>query len=339
MEFPLLAWSASLSESSFDVLDETRIPEEISYVTVNNYSEAVEVIRSMKTRAFGQLLTVFYALVLTARSSTNESLVRDIEEAAAALKSSRPTFAFGKYTDLVIRWAKEVLEDGVDQRLFVEKNILGLLEKIKQMRLNRASLAASLFRDGDVVLTHCNTSGELVLMARVCREEGKKLTFFATETRPYFQGRLTCWELNREEFDVTLIADNQAGSMIASGRVTKVITGADRVALNGDVINKVGTYQLALLAERSSVPFYSFVQEPGKTETGDDVTIEYRSADEVISYRGEEVYPEDIDVYYPAFDITPHNLITKLITFDNIHHHSELPEGWINKTQSEKQRR
>lgn len=332
MEFPLLAWSAKLGDRSFDVLDETKLPEEVSFITVHTYREAVEVIRTMKTRAFGQLLTVFYALLITARKASEESLVADIEEAASALKSSRPTFAFGKYTELVVNWAKVVFTQESDQRVFLERNILGLLEKIKVMRIHRAKLAASLFADGDTILTHCNTSGELLLTARICREEGKNLSFYATETRPYFQGRLTAWELSLEHFPVTLIHDNQAGELLKSGAINHVITGADRVARNGDVINKVGTLQLAILAKEYGIPFYSFVQEPGKTETGADVTIEYRDAKEVLTYNHQAVYPKQCSAYYPAFDITPHTLISKIITFDSILHHSELPEGWNNNS-------
>lgn len=331
MEFPLLAWSAKLGDQSFDVLDETKLPEEVSFITVHDYNDAVDLIRSMKTRAFGQLLTVFYALLITARKATKESLVSDIETAADALKKSRPTFAFGKYTNLIVNWAKVAFTQESDQRLFVERNILGILSKIKEMRLNRARLAASLFNDGDRILTHCNTSGELLLAARVCREQEKEVSFYATETRPYFQGRLTAWELAQEKFPVMLIRDNQAGELLKSDTINHVITGADRVALNGDVINKVGTLQLAILAQKYAVPFYSFVQEPGKTKTGAHVTIEYRDESEVLTYNGVTKYT-GCNAYYPAFDITPHILVSKIITFESILQPSDLPEGWNNNS-------
>jgi methylthioribose-1-phosphate isomerase len=196
------------------------------------------------------------------------------------------------------------------------------------MRLRRAELAASLFDDGDSVLTHCNTSGELLLTARICRKQGKELSFFATETRPYFQGRLTAWEMSREGFEVTLIPDNRTASLLSSGQIAKVVTGADRVALNGDIVNKTGTFQIAVLAKRYKVPFFSYVQEPGKTTSGKEVTIEFRPDDEVVMFQGERRYPDCVNAFYPAFDVTPHHYISKLITFDKILHPSELPERW-----------
>jgi len=184
------------------------------------------------------------------------------------------------------------------------------------------------FDDGDTILTHCNTSGELLLTARFCRTQTKGLTFFATETRPYFQGRLTAWELSTDGFDVTLIPDNRVASLLNDGRCNKVITGADRVALNGDIVNKTGTRQLAMLAHRFGIPFYAFVQEPGTTATGKDVPIEYRDRTEVVRFRGRDIYPAGTDAFYPAFDMTPHRYITALITFEKILKPADLPAGW-----------
>jgi methylthioribose-1-phosphate isomerase len=203
-----------------------------------------------------------------------------------------------------------------------------LLDRIRSMRLHRARLAAALFHDGDTVLTHCNTSGELLLTARFCRTQGKGLVFFATETRPYFQGRLTAWELSVDGFDVTLIPDSRVASLLSTGRCTKVITGSDRVALNGDIVNKTGTCQLALLAHQFGIPFYAFVQEPGTTATGADVPIEYRDPGEVVRFRGKDVYPAGTDAFYPAFDMTPHRYVTALITFEKVLKPADLPSGW-----------
>lgn len=329
MEFPLLAWSAQLHTDSFDVLDERALPEKVVFVTVRNYVDAVDVIRSMKTRAFGQLLTVLYALMITVRKASPENLRNTVIEAADALKISRPTFAFAKYTDLVVRQTTTALEqEGSDPAGVVERSILGLLEQIKAMRLKRAELAATLFEDGDVILTHCNTSGELLLTARMCRMQGKELSFFATETRPYFQGRLTAWELSQDDFAVTLIPDNRAASLLAAGQIAKVVTGADRVALNGDIVNKTGTFQIAVLAKRYGVPFFSYVQEPGKTASGNEVTIEFRDSDEFTVFQGIRRYPDWAQAFYPAFDVTPNHYISKLITFNKILHPSELPDGW-----------
>ncbi|MGL1900671.1 MAG: S-methyl-5-thioribose-1-phosphate isomerase [Fibrobacterales bacterium] len=329
MEFPLLGWSARLQHKTFEVLDETALPEAITYITVSDYSEAVTVIRDMKTRAFGQLLTVFYALIITIRNTEEDVLEVTIADAVEALNKSRPTFSFKTYTAMVKQWVYEgITQNEKDTKEFAETKVLGFLERIKQMRLHRAKLATELFDDGDIVLTHCNTSGELLLIAQLCKAQGKSLSFYATETRPYFQGRLTAWELQKEGFSVTLIPDNRTASIIISGTITKVITGADRVALNGDVVNKTGTFQIATIAKECGIPFFSLVQDPGSTETGEEVPIEHRDSREVTTFKDRKIYPEHTDAYYPAFDMTPHTLITKLITFNAALSPSELPEAW-----------
>ncbi len=330
MDFPPLAWPAELHDEHFMLLDESRLPDTVEYIRIDDYDGAVVAIRAMQTRAFGQLLAVLYALVLTARKAVSSATLKGAMDAACeALNASRPTFAFQGYTDRVRAWTDEAIETGDECPVdAVVQRILDLLDRIKTMRLNRARMAAELFEDGDTILTHCNTSGELLLTARFCRTQTKGLSFFATETRPYFQGRLTAWELSADGFDVTLIPDNRVASLLYAGRCCKVITGADRVALNGDIVNKTGTRQLAMLAHRFGIPFYAFVQEPGTTATGEDVPIEYRDRMEVVRFRGEDVYPVGTDAFYPAFDMTPHRYITALITFEKILRPADLPAGW-----------
>ena len=330
MDLPPLAWPAELHDDHFMLLDESRLPDKVEYIRIDDYDGAVSAIRAMQTRAFGQLLTVLYSLILTARKAVSSATLKWAMDAACeALNASRPTFAFQHYTDRVRAWTDAALKTG-DQHPVdtVVRRIMGLLDRIKTMRINRARMAAALFDDGDTLLTHCNTSGELLLTARFCRTQGKGLTFFATETRPYFQGRLTAWELSMDGFDVTLIPDNRVAPLLSAGRCTKVITGADRVALNGDIVNKTGTRQLAMLAHQFGIPFYAFVQEPGMTATGKDVPIEYRDCMEVIRFRGKDVYPVGTDAFYPAFDLTPNRYITALITFEKIVKPADLPGGW-----------
>lgn len=325
MELPLLAWPARLYEDHFMLLDEQRFPDSEEYVRINDYIDAAAAIRSMKTRAFGQLLTVLYAMILTARNA--QDLLGELKEAGEVLENSRPTFSFSKYTQMAVSWAEEAASAGDENAAeAVISRIRNLLGKIRDMRLERGRITADLFEDGDTILTHCNTSGELLLAARECRLQGKTLTFYATETRPYFQGRLTAWEMAGEGFDVTVIPDSRAASVIGDGLCTKVITGSDRVARNGDIVNKTGTYQLALCAHEAGVPFYAFVQDPGTAETGSDIPIEYRNGNEVTDYNGRSVYPSGIDVYYPAFDVTPAALIDILITFEN----AVTPEQFAN---------
>jgi methylthioribose-1-phosphate isomerase len=315
MDLPLLAWPARLHDNHFMLLDERQLPECETFIKISNYIEAASAISDMKTRAFGQLLAVLYAMILTARKA--DDLLAELTQAAKVLENSRPTFGFRKYTQMVLSWAQEVVgagdENAADSTI---SRIQGFLVAIRDMRLKRARIASSLLEDGDVILTHCNTSGELLLAARECRSQGKEINFFATETRPYFQGRLTAWELAEEGFEVTLVPDNRAASIIGDRVCTKVLTGSDRVARNGDIINKIGTYQLALCAREAGIPFFAYVQDPGDAETGADIPIEHRSGDEVTIYKGRKVYPDGLDVYYPAFDLTPARLINMLITFD-----------------------
>lgn len=330
MDFPPLAWPAELHDDHFMLLDESRLPDTVKYIRIDDWGAAVAAIRAMQTRAFGQLLTVLYALVLTARKTVASATLQGTMDAACeALNASRPTFAFQRYTDMVRAWTRAALQRGGEDPVdAIVRRIMELLDRIKTMRVNRARMAATLFDHGDTILTHCNTSGELLMTARFCRSQGKGLIFFATETRPYFQGRLTAWELNTDGFDVTLIPDNRVASLISTGGCTKVITGADRVALNGDIVNKTGTRQLAMLARQFGIPFYAFVQEPGTTPTGKDVPIEVRDRMEVIRFRGKDVYPVGTEAFYPAFDVTPHRYIAALITFEKILKPADLPAGW-----------
>jgi methylthioribose-1-phosphate isomerase len=330
VDFPLLAWPAELHDDHFMLLDESNLPDTVTYIRIEDCHGARAAIRAMQTRAFGQLLTVFYALILTARkAASSASLKEAMDTACENLKASRPTFAFQRYTDRVRAWTEAALKTGEEHPAeSIVQRILKMLDQIKMMRLHRARIAAALFDDGDTLLTHCNTSGELLLTARFCRTQGKRLTFLATETRPYFQGRLTAWEMSMDGFDVTLIPDNRGAAVLSSGRCTKVITGSDRVALNGDIVNKTGTLQLAMLAHQFGVPFYAFVQEPGTTATGQEVPIERRDPTEVVRFRGKDVYPVGTDAFYPAFDLTPHRYLTALISFDKILKPADLPAGW-----------
>jgi methylthioribose-1-phosphate isomerase len=183
----------------------------------------------------------------------------------------------------------------------------------------------SLIKDGDHILTHCNAGalatagyGTALGVIRAACEEGKNIHVFVDETRPVLQGaRLTAWELMKEGIPATLIADNMAGFLMQQGKVNLVITGADRIAANGDTANKIGTYALAVLAKENHIPFY--IAAPLSTidlsiKTGDDIPIEERDSEEVTLFRGVRTAPMGIQVYNPAFDITPNRYITAIIT-------------------------
>ena len=184
-------------------------------------------------------------------------------------------------------------------------------------------------------MTHCNVSGELVAVAAYCKDMGKEFSVIATETRPYLQGaRLTAWELAQAGVSVSLIPDCAIAQVMAGGEVNAVIVGADRVAQNGDIINKVGTYPIARLAKEYGVTFCALVQDPHSLRSGRDVPIEERPVDELLAYQGQAMVPgvtTALRTRYPSFDVTPAALITHLIGFDGLY----TPETFRHKYQTE----
>jgi methylthioribose-1-phosphate isomerase len=229
-----------------------------------------------------------------------------MQKVADTLNATRPTLSFKFLTDMALDWAK--------QPEYFEKSILGFLESLKSKRIEQTKDASLLIQDKDVILTHCNVSGSLPLMAEFCRQNNKNISFYATETRPYLQGaRLTAWELQKEGFDVTIITDNMVAQVMHEGKISKVIVGADNLAQNGDIANKIGTYQMAILAKHFNIPFFVLCPPASKAKTGDDIKIEVRPENELLEFNGIKIAPNGVKAYYPAFDITPNNLITKHI--------------------------
>lgn len=331
MQLPPLAWPVYDEGDVFYILDETKLPEETVYIKAGNYLDAARAISGMQTRAFGQVLTLFYTFLITARQSASEkpeAVLSRIRTAGSMLEQSRPTFAFKDLSNRVMTWAEQALAQGKDVSSFLEGHILAFLDQLKALRIKRADYAAALISDGDVILTHCNVSGEMVLIGRSCREAGKTVRFYATETRPYFQGRLTAWELAEDGFDVTMVPDSAVAGLLCEHRCQLVMVGSDRVALNGDIVNKVGTFQLAVAARKFGIPFYALVQEPGTVARGEDIPVEERDEKELLTYRGRRVYPDEVKGYYPAFDMTPAGYITRLITFGGAIDPRELPRAW-----------
>ena len=318
-ESPLF-WPAYFKGSALFVLDETLIPAKTKYIQVSSVQQAVDVIRKMKTRAFGQflvVLNVFLLVLKESRALSQQELFNRIKRAAEALNKSRPTFPFSEVTSIVVGWAQQALAEGNDIRALVNRNIQGYLEGIRFQRLDRVRRIAQSIKDGDSVLTHCNVSGELAMAAGLCREQKKKVRFFATETRPYFQGaKLTCWELQKAGAEVTLVADNAVGSLFADGLVDKVIVGSDRSCANGDIANKIGTYQIGVLAKEFGVPMLALTQPSNKVKKGDDMPIEERDPQEFLKFKGKRIISGKIQGFYPGFDVIPNNLITKAIAIN-----------------------
>lgn len=316
-----LAWPVRIEGDEVLILDETLLPQKVHYLKINDYHEAAQAIAQMKTRAFGQLLTVFYTLLLTARKNKKRrdgALLKILKDAAREIEESRPTFPFHEFTSLILRWAQAAHRKGEDITSSLEERIEEFFEKIRQKGQLRTGKAASLIKDGNTILTHCNVSGMLVAIGNLCRKQRKEIRFIVTETRPYLQGaRLTAWELKEAGFPVTLIADSAVARVMSEGMVDLVVVGSDRSAINGDIANKIGTYQIALIAKEFKVPFYVLTQPSRKgVASGTEIPIEERDPEELLSYQGVRIAPEGTKGYYPGFDITPFRYITKSIPLE-----------------------
>jgi len=310
-ESPLF-WPAYIKDEVLYVLDETLVPEKLKYISVKNVKGAVDVIRDMKTRAFGQFLVVLNTFLLELNPKGH--LVNHLLGVAHQLNHSRPTFPFAEVTGIVTGVAQKAAGNGADVKVAVTKTVQGFLGVIRTRRLQRVQDIALAMNDGDRILTHCNVSGELAMAASLAAAAGKHVKFFATETRPYFQGaKLTVWELQEAKATVTLVADNAVGSLMAEGFVNKVIIGSDRSAANGDIANKIGSYQIAVLAKEFGIPLIALTQPSRGVAKGTDMPIEIRDADEFLVFKGKKLFGPKAQGFYPGFDVVPHQLITKAI--------------------------
>lgn len=310
------------------MIDQTRLPKDEVYVTCRDYREVADAIQSMIIRgapAIGVAAAMGVAIgVARAGESDLDGQVQTICETLAA---TRPTA-------VNLFWAIERMRTLYDS---LRGNPIGeirlrLIEEAQQIRLEDIAInqaigrhGAPLVPDEKTVLTHCNAGalatagyGTALGVIRAAVAAGKKIDVFADETRPFLQGaRLTAWELQQDKIPATLITDNMAGYFLASGRIGCVVVGADRIAANGDVANKVGTYSVAVLAKENHVPFY--VAAPISTfdltlDSGAGIPIEQRAASEVTHVFGVRVAPEGIVVENPAFDVTPNRYVTAIIT-------------------------
>ena len=305
MKFSPLFWPIKLEGRTIHILDETALPHKLTYIKVKTYQQAAKAIKDMKTRAFGQVILVFYTFLLVLKQNKGrKNIAAILKKVAATLNTARPTLPFKFLTDMLLGWQAQ----GKD----LEKMIPGFLQMLKVKRIKRAEEVSEFIKDKDVILTHCNVSGELPLIAEFCRRQGKRIEFYATETRPYLQGsRLTAWELKRSGVPVTLMTDSMVASIMQTGKITKVIVGADQLARNGDIANKIGTYQIAVVARHFKIPFYVLCPPASAARTGKDIKIEIRPDKELLEYRGLRLAPYGVKGFYPAFDITPNKLITK----------------------------
>ena len=310
------------------MIDQRRLPVEEAYVTCRTYEEVADAIRSMVIRgapAIGVAAAMGVALGVAAGRRPTSTAVRTICD---TLARTRPTAVNLFWAIERMKRLYAIAARPADRRRFAAR-LVEEAQRIKRedIAINRAigRHGAALVPDGKTVLTHCNAGalatagyGTALGVIRAAVEAGKKIDVFADETRPFLQGaRLTVWELQQDDIPTTLITDNMAGHFLKSGRIGCVVVGADRIAANGDVANKVGTYSVAVLAKENGVPFY--VAAPISTldlklASGADIPIEQRPAAEVTHVFGARVAPEGAAVENPAFDVTPNRYVTAIIT-------------------------
>ncbi|MGH9998386.1 MAG: S-methyl-5-thioribose-1-phosphate isomerase [Nitrosopumilaceae archaeon] len=310
------------------MIDQTKLPNRLVFVKYTDYKDVANAIKTLVVRgapaigvsgAFGLALAA-----LQSKAKSKEKLIEDLEKARKILFETRPTavnLAWGldkimkvanksnnvsEIKKLIIQTAKKMAEEDIDTNMKMGKH------------------GAALFENNDRIMTHCNAGalatvgyGTALGVIRATKESGKKIKVIATETRPVMQGsRLTAFELKHDGIDVSLIPDTAVGYAMLKGLVNKVIVGADRILRTGHVYNKIGTYQVAMMAKQHNIPFY--VAAPLSTfdlkSNPEDVIIEQRKRSEVTQIGDRKTAPDDIDVINPAFDMTPPELITGIIT-------------------------
>ena len=310
------------------MIDQTKLPRETVFVTCKNYEEVAEAIRSMIIRgapAIGVAAAMGVAIGMEQASEANPDA--EFEVICNTLAGTRPTAVnlFWAIDRMKRLYAAHRGKPIAEIRAVLTAEAQAVYHEDIAICKRIGAHGAALVPDGKTVLTHCNAGalatagyGTALGVIRAAVEAGKKIDVFADETRPFLQGaRLTAWELMEDGIPTTLITDNMAGHFMKAGRIGCVVVGADRIAANGDVANKVGTYTVAVLAKENGVPFY--VAAPISTldltlATGDLIPIEERSASEVTHVFGVEIAPKGVGVENPAFDVTPNRYVTGIIT-------------------------
>jgi methylthioribose-1-phosphate isomerase len=320
-----VAWS----EGRVRLIDQTRLPGELTYLECSSPAEVADAIRTLAVRGAPAIgVAGAYALALCAHCSTAEdpaALLAELAVCATMLRATRPTGRNLFWAiDRMLGVASGRRGSAAELRTALLAEAEAILRDDQQRCRKIGAFGAALVPDGATILTHCNAGalatggyGTALGVIRAAVAEGKRVSVFVDETRPLLQGaRLTAWELLQEGIPTTLIADNMVATVMRQRKVDLVVVGADRIARNGDVANKVGTYTVALVAKEFGVPFY--VAAPVSTfdlslASGDDIPIEERGAEEVTTFAGVRVAPEGVAVYNPAFDVTPHELIAAII--------------------------
>jgi methylthioribose-1-phosphate isomerase len=326
-----IAWIGE-TDGFVRLIDQTQLPVRLEYRDCRTVEEVWEAIRSLRVRGAPAIgVAAAMGLVLGMQRFDDRrrgAYAQKLKEVSGYLRTSRPTavnlFWALDRMERVVQGRTEELPPAELNRLLL-REALAIEEEDRQMCRAIGRVGAELIQAGQGVLTHCNAGGlatadygTALAVLFSAAQQGKRFHVFADETRPLLQGaRLTAWELQQRGIDITLICDSMAGQVMKEGRVQVVIVGADRIAANGDVANKIGTYSVAVLARAHGIPFY--VAAPSSTfdlslPSGDAIPIEQRDPREITHGFGRQTAPDGVAVYNPAFDVTPARLITGIVT-------------------------
>jgi methylthioribose-1-phosphate isomerase len=325
-DLPTLRWVGD-SDGCLTLIDQTLLPTELREIECHDAATVWEAIKSLRVRGAPAIgIAAAYGVCVALRGASDSDVLARLDTACDYLATSRPTAVNLFWALDRMRAVGQSMQGKpaaqVRARLLAEARAIHADDQRICREIGR--IGAELLCDGQGVLTHCNAGGlatadygTALAVMFAAEEQGKRLRVFADETRPLLQGaRLTAWELQQRGIDVTLICDSMAAQVMREGRVQAVVTGADRIAANGDTANKIGTYSVAVLAEAHGIPFY--VAAPVSTfdltlDSGEQIPIEERDPREITHGFGRETAPAGVKVYNPAFDVTPARLIAAII--------------------------
>ncbi len=325
---PMTAKAIEWLDNKLRILDQSKLPHRQIFIDLSDYQDVVSAIKTMQIRGAPAIgVAAAYGIALGAQKLEAENRTRFFDEFGKILEAfatSRPTAA--NLFRAIDRMKKAARGNDVSE---IKRVLIDEAKQIHDEEIEATTqlsqLGAELIEGGFTILTHCNAGplatagyGTALGVIKAANDQGKRISVIATETRPLLQGaRLTAWELKQADIPVTLITDSMAGYFMSQGKINCVIVGADRIAANGDIANKIGTYTLAVLAKENNIPFY--VACPTSTidpslSSGAEIPIEERSPEEVTHIQGIPIAPEGVNAANPAFDITPHKYITAIIT-------------------------
>lgn len=316
------------------MIDQRKLPAEETFITCRDYHEVADAIRTMVIRGAPAIgCAAAMGVAIGVLKASDDNMDAEFQQVCDVLAATRPTAVNLFWAIERMRLLYQGQRDSGASPAAIRQSLIAEAERVlrEDIASNEAlgRHGAALLPTGGTVMTHCNAGalatggyGTALGVIRAAVEEGNPLNVLANETRPFMQGsRLTVWELQQDDIPVKLLTDSMAGHLMRRGKVQAIVVGADRIAANGDVANKIGTYSLAVLAKENGIPFY--VAAPTSTvdlnlPSGDEIPIEERSPDEVTQIRGHQIAPVETEVWNPAFDVTPNRYVAAIVTEQGI---------------------